>query len=452
MKPTLLFLSAVIAVGCNSKPAESPNDVQVTPTNVPRSGSPDDGTMGGHTSDTGTSRHDIGTQSGSGTGMGTGVGSGTGSGTGSNSGSNPTGTTDTGATGAGATNPSDVHTMPADPGTGRAPDNTGVNKRDAGNSGTVTPTDQGNGKSDIGITAEIRRAIVKDGAMSMAAKNVKIITTKGKVTLRGAVNSDDEKSKVEAIARRVAGDAQVDNQLEVKTKLSLRTPGRLPMPRGDRGGRYGPAPWGRIGLRRGSAERKRPDRCVPAQRRADLLRLVSLVSRARMLTDPVVSRTRPRLSRCAAVFGRARHCGPVLRARLVPRRGEHHRVREHVAARVPPRADGVPKRAIDRTPGLPASVAATFRGGDPTASVPGPPREAPDPLSIHPHGALSRRGRDILGARRRRRKWHLRERALRLVGSRGLRQGDAAAAGDEDARYRHDVSHVHPNASNPESA
>ena len=281
MKSTLLFLSAAIAVGCNSKPAESPNDVQVTPTNASRSGTPDDGTMG-HTSDTGMSRHDMNTQSGSGTGMGSGVGSGTNSGSGTGTGMNSgtgagTGTgsgtmgsgTNSGSppSGTGATNPSDVHTMPADPGTGRAPDNTGVNKRDAGNSGTVTPTDQGNGKSDIGITAEIRKAIVKDGAMSMAAKNVKIVTTKGKVTLRGTVTSDDEKSKVEAIAKRVAGDAQVDNQLEVKTKLSLRMPARLPLPIGDA---VATALWGTIVLRRARAGEARPRRCVPAQRRARL--------------------------------------------------------------------------------------------------------------------------------------------------------------------------------------
>jgi len=50
----------------------------------------------------------------------------------------------------------------------------------------------------------------------MTAKNVKIITAGGQVTLRGPVNSAEEKMKIEALAKTAAGDAKVDNQLEVK--------------------------------------------------------------------------------------------------------------------------------------------------------------------------------------------------------------------------------------------
>ncbi len=54
---------------------------------------------------------------------------------------------------------------------------------------------------------------------SVDAKNVKIITVAGKVTLRGPVNTTGEKSGIEAIARNIAGDANVNDQLEVKSNL-----------------------------------------------------------------------------------------------------------------------------------------------------------------------------------------------------------------------------------------
>jgi len=50
---------------------------------------------------------------------------------------------------------------------------------------------------------------------STNAKNVKIITNEGTVTLRGPVKSDKEKAEIEAKAKRVAGVKKVDNQLEI---------------------------------------------------------------------------------------------------------------------------------------------------------------------------------------------------------------------------------------------
>jgi hyperosmotically inducible protein len=96
-----------------------------------------------------------------------------------------------------------------------SPDNTKVNKRDA-QSTALTPMDQNNNQADLKITQQIRQALMADGSLSFTAKNVKIITQNGKVTLRGPVNSAEERSAIEAAARKVAGAAQVDNQLEVK--------------------------------------------------------------------------------------------------------------------------------------------------------------------------------------------------------------------------------------------
>jgi hyperosmotically inducible protein len=93
-------------------------------------------------------------------------------------------------------------------------DNTRMNTRDR--QGTLTPINQGNSPAEIGITASIRRGVMRDSTLSFKAKNVKIITVGTKVTLRGVVASDAERSSIEALARQTAGVTDVDNQLDVK--------------------------------------------------------------------------------------------------------------------------------------------------------------------------------------------------------------------------------------------
>lgn len=94
-------------------------------------------------------------------------------------------------------------------------DNTRRNIRDRDNA-TLTPLDQSNASSDIEISARIRKDIVAREDFSVTAKNVKIITRDGVVTLRGPVKTLGEKRVIEVIATREAGSAaRVDNQLEV---------------------------------------------------------------------------------------------------------------------------------------------------------------------------------------------------------------------------------------------
>lgn len=81
---------------------------------------------------------------------------------------------------------------------------------------TKTPLDQSNRPEDLKVTQDIRKAVIADDSLSMAAKNVKIITAEGTVTLRGAVNSADEKQKIVAYAKKSAGTAQVVNEIEIK--------------------------------------------------------------------------------------------------------------------------------------------------------------------------------------------------------------------------------------------
>jgi hyperosmotically inducible periplasmic protein len=59
---------------------------------------------------------------------------------------------------------------------------------------------------------------VVETTMSVNAHNVKIITQNGKVTLRGPVNTEQEKQDLEKIATEVAGADKVDSQLEVNNK------------------------------------------------------------------------------------------------------------------------------------------------------------------------------------------------------------------------------------------
>ena len=96
-------------------------------------------------------------------------------------------------------------------------DNSRQNVRDR-NDATLTPGDQGNSPADLEITQKIRKALVIDtSGYSVTAKNIKIITVNGKVTLRGPVKTDAEKAGIVTLAKSVAGDANVEDQLEVKT-------------------------------------------------------------------------------------------------------------------------------------------------------------------------------------------------------------------------------------------
>src|SRR3954471_5844077 len=77
----------------------------------------------------------------------------------------------------------------------KPPDNTGINTRDRSEE-ALTPGDQGSSQSDREITRSIRKQIVGKDELSTTAKNVKIITQDGKVTLRGPVKDDTEQKAI----------------------------------------------------------------------------------------------------------------------------------------------------------------------------------------------------------------------------------------------------------------
>ena len=68
----------------------------------------------------------------------------------------------------------------------------------------------------------IRKAIMADQAMSTYAKNVKVISENGKVTLKGPVRSEEERKSIEAKAVEVAGAGNVTNRITVAPESSRR--------------------------------------------------------------------------------------------------------------------------------------------------------------------------------------------------------------------------------------
>lgn len=96
-----------------------------------------------------------------------------------------------------------------------APDNTAKNERDA-DGDTKTPLDQGSSEKDTEITQQIRQEVLEINNASVNARNVKIVTVDGKVTLRGPVETEVERDAIESIAVKAAGEGNVVNEIEVK--------------------------------------------------------------------------------------------------------------------------------------------------------------------------------------------------------------------------------------------
>lgn len=95
-----------------------------------------------------------------------------------------------------------------------AADNTERNEYDQ-KTGALTPGDQGESEADRELTRQVRQSVMQEDGLSMNAKNVKIITQNGVVTLRGPVDSDTEKSRIASLAQSASGAKRVDNQLQV---------------------------------------------------------------------------------------------------------------------------------------------------------------------------------------------------------------------------------------------
>lgn len=95
-----------------------------------------------------------------------------------------------------------------------AADNSQTNERDR-KPESLLPTDQGESQADRDISARVRRDVVADDNLGMQAKNVKIVTRDGAVTLRGVVRTPAERALVATYAKKAPGVREVNDLLEV---------------------------------------------------------------------------------------------------------------------------------------------------------------------------------------------------------------------------------------------
>ena len=96
-------------------------------------------------------------------------------------------------------------------------DNSAQNKGSA-RKDAITAEKQGNSKDEITVLAAVRKSVEAEKGLSMNAKNVKILYSYGVVTLKGPVDSEAEKSKIEALAKGCAGVNSVKNMITVVEK------------------------------------------------------------------------------------------------------------------------------------------------------------------------------------------------------------------------------------------
>ena len=86
---------------------------------------------------------------------------------------------------------------------------------------TAPTADQAkNNTNDRATMQKIRKAVMADKTLSTSAHNVKIIAQQGKVTLKGPVQSEAEKSTIEQKATEVAGAGNVVDELTIKPAKS----------------------------------------------------------------------------------------------------------------------------------------------------------------------------------------------------------------------------------------
>jgi hypothetical protein len=73
---------------------------------------------------------------------------------------------------------------------------------------------------DRQVTQRIRRALVSDDTLSIAARNIFVSTTEGVVTLRGVVRSEQERQTILEAVRAVPEVRRIEEELEVRSETN----------------------------------------------------------------------------------------------------------------------------------------------------------------------------------------------------------------------------------------
>ena len=76
---------------------------------------------------------------------------------------------------------------------------------------------QGATEADRSLGRQIAQELKSDTMLAALLPSIKINVGTGKVTLRGTVKSEDEKTKIESAVQRVTGVANIDDQLQIGT-------------------------------------------------------------------------------------------------------------------------------------------------------------------------------------------------------------------------------------------
>ncbi len=71
---------------------------------------------------------------------------------------------------------------------------------------------------DSQLASKVRQALMNDSTLSSTAHNVKVTSHGGMVTLRGKVNTNEDKDAIIAKAKEVAGSTNVKDELTVSAK------------------------------------------------------------------------------------------------------------------------------------------------------------------------------------------------------------------------------------------
>jgi hyperosmotically inducible periplasmic protein len=96
---------------------------------------------------------------------------------------------------------------------GQQPDNTSANQQQSG----MSADQQKETAADRELAQKIRKSIMADKSLSTYGHNVKVMVRDGVVTLKGPVQSEDEKKNIGAKAADVAGADKVQNELTPKS-------------------------------------------------------------------------------------------------------------------------------------------------------------------------------------------------------------------------------------------
>lgn len=98
-------------------------------------------------------------------------------------------------------------------------DNTAQNKG-ATREDAVTADKQGNSKSEVTVLADVRKAVLAEKGLSTNAQNAKLLYSKsGILTLKGPVDTAEEKARLEEIAKTCEGVKKIKNMLTVTAKV-----------------------------------------------------------------------------------------------------------------------------------------------------------------------------------------------------------------------------------------